>query len=735
MANGHGGARPGAGRKKGSSPANDNRGQPEKPASPPQRLASFEALAALVEASRERAKTRERTRDWCPFKIAEHPPMAMPRKELTMAMDDALMGNNNWAADSWMAGGMLSSVASEGLLFLGYPFLSELAQRAEYRIISETIATELTRKWVRFKGKGDADKTDKISELNDFLDDLKLRDRFCDIALQDGEFGRSHLFLDPGDVSDDELKTPIGTGRDRTTKGKLGTAKGWLKSLRVIEPLWVYPTTYNAQNPLRGDWYNPQVWYVMGREIHRSRIPTFIGRPVPDLLKPAYSFGGLSLSQMAKPYVDIWLQTRESVAEIVRSFSVMVLETDLATRLMPGGGGAADVLARVAAFNALRDNQGTFVINKNTEGFQNVSAPLSGLHELQAQSQEHVASVARIPLVKYTGIEPSGLNASSEGSIRTFYDSIAAFQPKLFDPNLDFVIDVAMITLWGERDPDIVKEYVPLHSLTEKEEAELRKTNAETAQIHIDSGVLWQEEERARVASDPQGLYPGLDPEDVPDLKEEEEAGLVPPGAGKGLEAVLEEPGERGGEDAAILPFAEDAEWREGDHPRDASGKFGAGGGHAAATAYKEHAAVNEWLRGERDPSTGSAKENKKIIAEMDELIASSKTDKAQTLYRGFGDADVVKNASGKGYVRDPAFLSTSTDEGIAREFAGSGYVAAIKVPAGTNAYSFGDDDPQKEVVLPRRTRLKISGADHQKKILHLTLVEAPAAADDETEE
>jgi hypothetical protein len=53
----------------------------------------------------------------------------------------------------------------------------------------------------------------------------------------------------------------------------------------------------------------------MGTEVHASRMPAFVGHPVPDMLKPAYSFGGLSLSQMAKPYVDIWLQTRESVGD------------------------------------------------------------------------------------------------------------------------------------------------------------------------------------------------------------------------------------------------------------------------------------------------------------------------------------------------------------------------------------------------------------------------------------
>jgi hypothetical protein len=29
-----------------------------------------------------------------------------------------------------------------------------------------------------------------------------------------------------------------------------------------------------------------------------------------DLLKSHYSFGGLDMSQIAKPYVDVWLRTR-----------------------------------------------------------------------------------------------------------------------------------------------------------------------------------------------------------------------------------------------------------------------------------------------------------------------------------------------------------------------------------------------------------------------------------------
>lgn len=570
MANGWGGRREGAGRK--PSPRADNENAPSdapRKKAQERRPIDFAALAELVEQSRAAATNRPRTLEWCPYQIATHPPRAMPPKSSGLAMDDnsGLVGNNAWCQTEWMGGGMLSSAISEGMLFPGYPMLSEMAQRPEYRLASATISEEMTRKWFVFKGTGDKDKTEKIKELTDYLSDLKVRERFQQAALDDGFFGRSHIWLDCGDVNDEEQERPIGAGRkDQMTRGKVG--RGWLKRLQMIEPVWVYPTTYNANNPMSADWYDPQVWYVMGRKVHRSRMPTFVGRPVPDLLKPAYSFGGLSLSQMGKPYVDIWLRTRESVAEIVRSFSVMVLKTDLETILAPGGG--AELIARVMAFNAMRDNQGTLVINNATEDFQNIAAPVSGLDHLQAQAQEHMCSVWRIPTVKFTGIQPTGLNASSDGEIRVFHETIAAYQESFFGENLDFVIDVAQLSLWGEIDPEIVREWVPLWSMSEKEEAEVRKIETETDEKNVAMGALSPEEVRTRLANDPGSPYAGLDPEDVPDLMEEEEQGLEPLGG-------RPQPIAQG---AAKEPKGADAAFREEDHPRAPDGKFGTSGDH-----------------------------------------------------------------------------------------------------------------------------------------------------------
>lgn len=565
-------------------------------------------LPQIEELMQRHARRQMRTPETNPFKAPWFPKGAIPSREAHMAMDGAMAE----ASTAWLAEGTIGGLSGEGMLFLGYTYLSELAQRPEYRVISETIADDATREWIDFDVTGGPDeakdrarrmrldpagererqadpdqrrkrveragKMDKIKALRDDQLRLGVKDHFYNQARNDGFFGRSHLFLQidtNGNGLDDpkELVTPIGDGRDETSRSKVPV--GSFKAMQTIEPVWTYPLAYNAINPLKQDWYNPQTWYVMGQEIHGSRIPTFVGHPVPDMLKPAYAFGGLSLTQMAKPYVDIWLETRESVAAIVKSFSVMVLATDLSTMMQPGNVNA--LLARVAMFNMLRDNQGTFVVNKNTEDFKNVSASLAGLHELQAQAQEHMASVSRVPLVKLTGISPSGLNATSEQEIEVYDDTIMAYQSRFFAPNLSRVINFQQLSLFGEIDPEITWHFEPLRQITQAEKGQKQKDEAERDQKYVDMGAISPGEVRARIIDDPDMPYADLDPDDVPEPPAEE---MDDPFA-LGEEPTDPNPdpsGEAADEDVDPFFGAVDG-WNEADHPRAPDGKFGSGGG------------------------------------------------------------------------------------------------------------------------------------------------------------
>lgn len=454
------------------------------------------------------------------FTPAEPRKGVLPEGRKAIAMDETpsfFSGDSGAIAPQLWAG---NAIFNEGMAFMGYNYLSLLAQIPEFRLISEVISTEATRKWIKIQSSTeDASKGDRVKELEDEFKRLRVREMFQTVSELDGWFGRSHIFIDTGDVDDrDELKTNLGDGTTDLTKKKL--KQGSLRTLRYIEPVWSYPTNYNANDPLKAGWYDPETWFVMGKEVHRSRFLTFISMPVPDLLKPAFSFGGLSRTQIALPYVRNWLQTRQSVNALIQAFSTMVLKTDMQVVMAGSQAPGSGLLDRVDLFNNLRNNRATMVLNKDTEDFQNVSAPLSGLDHLQAQAQEHMASISRIPLIKLLGITPSGLNASSDGEIRSFYDTIHAYQEKFFSPHLHTIFRLAQINLWGEVDPELSFVYEPLWEMDEKSIAEMRNTEANTDALYIDKSVLAPEEVRARISKEPESPYGPIDPDILPEADE-----------------------------------------------------------------------------------------------------------------------------------------------------------------------------------------------------------------------
>ncbi len=468
-----------------------------------------------------------------PYQMAKPLPGVLPAGKNEMALDAApgVQQLYSYAA-------ALNSVGD--LSFPGFPLLAELAQRPEYRHISDTLAREMTREWCELVAKSDEDKQDKIGRLTDLMREHRLQDKFRVAATHDGLFGRGHVFVDVEDSWRDNAV--LGAKLSRTPAG---IKKGAKIAFRNVEPIWTYPNDYNSDNPLDPDFYNPRTWFVMGKSVHRSRLLTFVGRPLPDLLKPAYGFAGLSMSQMALPYVQNWLRTRQSVSDLLHSFSVMVLKTNMGAVLQSDGGDT--LLQRAQLFNLARDNRGLMMVDRDTEDLANVSAPIAGLDKLQAQAQEQMASVSTIPLVKLLGVTPSGLNASSDGEIRVFYDTIAAMQEAIFTSNLVACLDVLQLAEFGEIDPDISAQWVALWQLDEAAKAAIRKTNADTMLELIEGGVLSPEEGRENLANDPDSGYSNIDASALPEAPEGEGEPLNDPETNRVDERAENQGGETSG--------------------------------------------------------------------------------------------------------------------------------------------------------------------------------------------
>lgn len=422
--------------------------------------------------------------------------------------------------------GYLNYSASANNTFPGYAYLSELAQLPEYRKINGIIAEEMTRKWIRITSTDDVS-AERVAQLTEACKRYKLQEVFERAALVDNQFGRSHIYPDlktPSGIlaSDDhvELGTPLTLSPKKIPKDSL-------IGFNVIEPMWSYPANYNSTNPLKKNYYKPESWFVMGDSVHESRLLFFCANPVPDILKAAYSFGGVSMSQLAEPYVNNWLRTRQSVSDMIHSYSISGLKTNMQSTLATALGGGdtgqwSDLICRVAAFARFRDNRGVFVLDNETEDFFQFNTPLSGLDALQNQALEQMFMVSSIPAVKFAGIQPSGLNASSDGEIRTFYDGIHSRQEKVFRGPLKKALDIIQLSEFGAIDESITFEFEPLYQLSKQEEATARKIEAETDQIYVDMGVVSPEAVYTRIKTDAKGPYSSMEDDDNGDEEEGE---------------------------------------------------------------------------------------------------------------------------------------------------------------------------------------------------------------------
>jgi phage-related protein (TIGR01555 family) len=486
-------------------------------------------------------KTQRRPRTVAPTVPQKSPTQAMKRALMTMATDGQI-GAVRYAYDVKpptivtgvvpdgerpaiaMDEGMNASIyqiaqnAIPGGGFAGYPYLSMLSCRAEYRNMASAMATELTREWIKFssaQNEGD-DSNDKIKAIEAEFKRLNVQSIISQAAQHDCFFGRAHIWLE---LRDQDAEVPLVLSSHTIPKGSL-------KRIKTVEPVWTTPATYNSNDPTAVDFFAPPEWFMLGRRVHASRLLTIITRPVADILKPAFNFGGLSLTQIAEPYVDNWLRTRQSVSDLLNNFSITALATSM-DQILQGEDDAGGLLARAKLFTSMRSNQGLMLLDKGKEELVQINTPLSGLHELQSQAQEQLCAVSRMPAIILTGISPSGLNASSDGEIRVFYDWITAQQNAYWRDPLETILKVVQLSLFGEIDPDITLDFVPLYQLTDAERADLRLKNAQTDDIYVNNiGAVSGAEVRDRLASDPESGYRGLDasvmPEPLPDPSQEE---------------------------------------------------------------------------------------------------------------------------------------------------------------------------------------------------------------------
>lgn len=373
-----------------------------------------------------------------------------------------------------------------------------------------------------------------------------------------------------------------------------GILPGTFRGISVIDPIWMTPqwSAGALNNPASPSFYEPTYYQTNGAgRIHASHIIKLVYEEVPDLLKPSYYFGGLSLTQEIYERVYAAERTANEAPLLALTKRLLVVPTNL--KALADKPKIAWDLMKMLVFG--RDNQGVYFTEEGEKNqVHQVDTSLSDFDAVIMSQYQLVAAIARIPAHKLLKTDPKGLNNNGEYTIKDYNQELQSLQEKALRPLIERVNGVVLRSdlsqLKGVK--EIVTEFNPIDMPTEQEKANVENLQAQAAATLVTAGILSPEEVRTALRAEKGGKYAGIEPE----LPAEE----VP--------EDLDLPDDENGPD--VPDFGAD-EWDENKHPRKDNGQFGTGSRGKETEEKQQLLKTNAWEDEEK-------KEEAKVLLETE---------------------------------------------------------------------------------------------------------------------
>lgn len=430
-------------------------------------------------------------------------PLTNAGEAVKFAMDNALEQSGHFNT-------VRNVVASGGIdaypQFLGYAYLSGLQQNGFIRAGVEGLADDMTSKFIeliRFSDTDDND-DDKISKINEFLNAFQIKELFNKAAALNGYFGGCLIFIDTGD---EDLLSAL-------DEKSLNHS---IKNFVLVEPINTYPGRFNSSNPLAPNYFVPETWFVLGQEVHASRLLYLAADEVNMLLKPAYNFFGIAPAQIAADSVSHFIKDREAASRLLHKYSLLVLKTDMGSVLYNGN--PEELYDRIKVLADFRDNNSVFVIDKEDEDIVTVTTSIAGITDIVRLSLELMPIMFRQPLTKFLGISPGGMNATGESDENNWNEYVLSQCEKQLRKPVKRLLELIQYDLFGEVDECIDFIFQVQSSNNEVKEINNNKIKADTYVQLTTAGIISPEEARKALAEDEKSGFNSIDVDVVPEME------------------------------------------------------------------------------------------------------------------------------------------------------------------------------------------------------------------------
>lgn len=341
-------------------------------------------------------------------------------------------------------------------------------------------AYEMTRQWINIEND-----TDGVILKN--LKRLGAKQVFRDWIKWGNLFGGAIIVMGIDDGGD--LEQPV---------NETGIRK--VNFLRVYDRYQVSWTTTEINDNPESEYFGEVEYYTVNAyhggksfKVHRSRILKYDGADVPERTKIRNSGWGDSFLQALYRELKNNGVIIESVVSIVQDFVQTIIQIENLQNLIASG--KEDLVKKRLDLIDLSRSVNNTIMLDGEESYTKQASTVTGLEGLMDKYMLSLSAASGIPFTKLFGESPKGLNSTGDADIRNYYDEIKSKQEDILLPGLErlkYLIEISRDEAFkGKGIPDGMEiEFNALWQMTDKEEAEYRKINAETDDIYITAGVL-----------------------------------------------------------------------------------------------------------------------------------------------------------------------------------------------------------------------------------------------------
>ena len=212
--------------------------------------------------------------------------------------------------------------------------------------------------------------------------------------------------------------------------------------------------------------------------VHYTRVIPFYGETVPKNLLTVdrdLRYWGIGIIQSVFGDLSNMGIGKTGVGQVLQEFNVKVFTLSNLAQLLSTGQ-ESKVLSRMDIIASTMSMMNAVLLGEN-EKMTLMSAPVTGMAELVDRLMMFLSSSADIPVSRLFGRSPAGLNSTGEGDEGVYYDTIKSAQTSKLQQPLQYITEIICSSLRFKEVPTV--EFNPLFQLTQKEEAEIKKIDAD----------------------------------------------------------------------------------------------------------------------------------------------------------------------------------------------------------------------------------------------------------------